>query len=957
MSTNINNPKLFNLNSPAATTNSSTHSTYDSGIHSGASTVYNGGLSSSTSNSHNNYGGGNNGSNNKLDMTQFDMHHLHQHQHQQQLDQLHLHQQHQQQHEHEHDESQYDSNGETTMPNDYSHTNGHPVNIKNGGGSSSHTNSGESICTSEEEEEDDEDGDGSSNGVNDSIPINTSNFNGGNNDSINGGNGTTNAANGGGGDSSFLIKNDQNEKNARKNKVIELYNKGEHCVRKLSEITAVPLTTVYRVIGKLKGINYNIPRGNGAGRKTILDTKDRETLVEILNRNPRISRKALGKELEKLTGKSIHNSTLNRELCRLKHHGTPGNVDTSNIQQLQSPTTTPNVTSSSLNSSLNTPSSTVNTVASSAAAAAAAIMKNNNNNQTPSLHNTTTPRISTKLTVDTNLHSPKIKNEPSSRNHHHPQHQQYHHKEQHQQQQPSQMTNSANVNVATSSSNRMSSSSSTNNLTNPQLQQQQPSLLTPAMLAAAAAALANPHQSSTSSPHPHPLAYFNHPLLAQMQQPFNNLALAAYSQYLSSNGDMSPFAAAAAAAAAALNPNPVINPTAALTVAAKSNTTNDSNHQFQQLDNDYIKLISTEAKRFCDSLSKHDLKPLPTNNNSMRPELAKQIMDLISTNNETPKDGSGKSSREDTIRQLTTTVLATKQRTSGEKMMYDYCLNEAAVQLCILRPSLLTRKEDLAGYAKQILTNLNIYENTSTSSHNHGHGGKRASTSANESFNKRVKLEPTTNDTNNIYQQMYTNLYNGGGQHTMAAVSPRTMQLANVNKQLQDSIKIQQDLTSKITFAFTQIENMTPETKTHALLLQQQLYNEKVKYSELLAQQARLNEDTKHNQYTNIKDETNDENSENSDYEGGGEGEGEGDDNEHDTNSQSAIDENENANAIASIVESENCAQLAGEYNNNNNDDDENVENDDENINVDEVDDDNHSNIMKTDSNNNRSFH
>jgi len=117
------------------------------------------------------------------------------------------------------------------------------------------------------------------------------------------------------------VKTEQNEKMIKKNKVIELYSKGERCVRKLSQLTGVPLTTVYRVIGKLKGINYNIPRGNGAGRKTILDAQDREILVEILNNQPRISRKALGKELEKRTGKSIHNSTLNRELCRLRHHG------------------------------------------------------------------------------------------------------------------------------------------------------------------------------------------------------------------------------------------------------------------------------------------------------------------------------------------------------------------------------------------------------------------------------------------------------------------------------------------------------------------------------------------------------------------------------------------------------------------------------------------------------------
>lgn len=123
------------------------------------------------------------------------------------------------------------------------------------------------------------------------------------------------------GDNLFGLKSEQNEKNVKKNKVIELYSQGERCVRKLSQMTGVPLTTVYRVIGKLKGINYNIPRGNGAGRKTILDTQDREILVEILNTQPRISRKELGKLLEKRTGKSIHNSTLNRELCRLRHHG------------------------------------------------------------------------------------------------------------------------------------------------------------------------------------------------------------------------------------------------------------------------------------------------------------------------------------------------------------------------------------------------------------------------------------------------------------------------------------------------------------------------------------------------------------------------------------------------------------------------------------------------------------
>jgi transposase len=137
----------------------------------------------------------------------------------------------------------------------------------------------------------------------------------------------------------------------KKNKVIELYTKGERCVRKLSQLTGVPLTTVYRVIGKLKGINYNIPRGNGAGRKTILDTQDREILVDILNAQPRISRKALGKELEKRTGKSIHNSTLNRELCRLRHHG----------HNFAAVVTAANASASSLNDALNCGDATMTT--------------------------------------------------------------------------------------------------------------------------------------------------------------------------------------------------------------------------------------------------------------------------------------------------------------------------------------------------------------------------------------------------------------------------------------------------------------------------------------------------------------------------------------------------------------------------------------------------------------------
>ena len=446
-----------------------------------------------------------------------------------------------------------------------------------------------------------------------------------------------------GGDNSFIYKStsnsDQNEKNIKKSKVIELYSQGERCVRKLSQLTGVPLTTVYRVIGKLKGINYNIPRGNGAGRKTILDTQDREILVEILSAQPRISRKALGKELEKRTGKSIHNSTLNRELCRLRHQGTvyPGNADSinSSLNVTQSPSTS-STTPSSTQTKLSPPQE-----------------------QQTSTKQTHSRQQQQQLAIETNTASNSIPH--------------------HQLSSSSSTTSSLSTTssymakdlIGTKSSSSRSSLKDQESKPLIQTPLQQPSLLTPsaAMIAAAAAALGYPSASASRLP-----------LMTQMQSPFN-AALAAYSSYLTGNVDFSQ-------AFNAFN-----NTTPSLPFNFTNNINNDNN-----IDIETRKQIVLEAHNVCDSMGNIEAKPLT----GLKPEIASQIMELINGGLSIDKV-----TRDDTIRKLTNFLI---QR-PVDKSYFENCLNEACVQLSIIKPALLTRRDDLVNHGKQLLENIDVFEN------------------------------------------------------------------------------------------------------------------------------------------------------------------------------------------------------------------------------------------------------
>lgn len=74
---------------------------------------------------------------------------------------------------------------------------------------------------------------------------------------------------------------------------------------------------------------------------------------------------------------------------------------------------------------------------------------------------------------------------------------------------------------------------------------------------------------------------------------------------------------------------------------------------------------------------------------------------------------------------------------------YDLCLNEACVQICLLKPTLLTRPEDLLLYGRKILENCQIVDE----SYSFQNKTKRSATppytdpSMSNSSSKRIKLE------------------------------------------------------------------------------------------------------------------------------------------------------------------------------------------------------------------------
>jgi small-conductance mechanosensitive channel len=176
------------------------------------------------------------------------------------------------------------------------------------------------------------------------------------------------------------------------------------------------------------------------------------------------------------------------------------------------------------------------------------------------------------------------------------------------------------------------------------------------MIAAAAAAFGYPTAVTTAATTRLPI----------LQSPFSNInaaALAAYSSYLTNN-DLS-----------------------------------QSFNSYTSIEADLIKQITFEARKLCDTMNSIEALPLT----NIKPEISSQIMDLI--NNGLSND---RQTREDTIRKLASFIL---QRPVDKLNYYENCLNEAIIQLCVLKPILLTRRDDLTNYGKQILDNLGIVEN------------------------------------------------------------------------------------------------------------------------------------------------------------------------------------------------------------------------------------------------------
>lgn len=202
-----------------------------------------------------------------------------------------------------------------------------------------------------------------------------------------------------------------------------------------------------------------------------------------------------------------------------------------------------------------------------------------------------------------------------------------------------------------------------------------PSLLTPTA-AAIAAALAFQTNASNSLQ----AASRIPPLLAQMHHsPFNQLYSYFNNPEFLQAINMSQF-------------NPALN----LNATAQFSQLNSASYNSEADDT-----IKNEVKKFVENLPKIDIKPL----NNMNQEMAKQIMELNDVN--CIKE---KATRDEITRRLVAQLTNFDLKRATDKTAYTYQLHETAVQLCLLRPALLTRRDELVNYSKQILQNMNIFD-------------------------------------------------------------------------------------------------------------------------------------------------------------------------------------------------------------------------------------------------------
>jgi hypothetical protein len=168
------------------------------------------------------------------------------------------------------------------------------------------------------------------------------------------------------------------------------------------------------------------------------------------------------------------------------------------------------------------------------------------------------------------------------------------------------------------------------------------------------------------------------------------------------------------------------------TTVNNNDTPNKNSFSFSMLDSAYIRHIQAETRRFSSMLTQSDIEcKSVTQMNSSR--LAKNIIEIcqMSTTHSSTSPVVLQA-RINKIRKVLRVILngnCNKNENDDneefnddddddddegeereEKSFYDMCLHEACVQLCQLKPTLLTRGDDLIRFGKRILQNCSIVD-------------------------------------------------------------------------------------------------------------------------------------------------------------------------------------------------------------------------------------------------------
>jgi hypothetical protein len=262
------------------------------------------------------------------------------------------------------------------------------------------------------------------------------------------------------------------------------------------------------------------------------------------------------------------------------------------------------------------------------------------------------------------------------------------------------------------------------------------------------------------------------------------------------------------------------------------------------LDNDVIKLITVESKRFFNTN-----KLVMSNSNSsmdsskMSEDISSQIIEICNCNNV--------NARLEKIKVIVNDLLSRRLRDNKGASLaelglnddfYAACFYEVCVQASQLKPILLTRLDDLIGYAKRILEACSInstYPQETSSS-------KRIKLESNEPQHQQLQHTqqnangPINNNNNNNLMNLYTAL----AYHLQSSLSNNSNP-ANINKvsmsgfmnlemQLKQNLKLQEELKLKLYGLTTSPASGTPPVKLLIEQTQLQLNDTIKKYNELL---------------------------------------------------------------------------------------------------------------------------